>query len=162
MAGEHSGSAKAPIWFWKSPWLTGACYGAGRGGADIGNVAVECNDCLGAGTRFECPKWESSLGHCCPAGTHSVGCRGRSTVCETCRGSGQLAERFDSTASPANLTRYRSSLRPNARPSHELKRSRKLISVLSGRNYGHLEAVWLLAVPLSIVMTVFLAALVLG
>ncbi|WP_206521347.1 hypothetical protein, partial [Mesorhizobium sp. M7A.F.Ca.US.014.04.1.1] len=46
----------------------------------------ECSGCGGAGQVFQCPRWTSSNGHCCPAGTHRRGCPGLSAACSECDG----------------------------------------------------------------------------
>lgn len=48
----------------------------------------ECQGCGGTGTIFECPRWRSSNGHCCPAGTHQHRCPGVSVRCAECEGTG--------------------------------------------------------------------------
>ncbi|WP_210241781.1 hypothetical protein, partial [Mesorhizobium sp. B2-5-9] len=45
---------------------------------------LECEGCGGTGQVFQCPRWTSSSGLCCPAGTHRRGCPGASARCAQC------------------------------------------------------------------------------
>jgi len=50
----------------------------------VQSSVLECTGCGGTGQVFQCPRWTSSNGLCCPAGTHQRGCPGASAPCADC------------------------------------------------------------------------------
>ena len=66
--------------------------GFGSGKAGMSSVKMTCPHCLGSGKIFDCSRWRTSKGHCCPQGTHRAGCPGHTMACAECASLGTLAE----------------------------------------------------------------------
>lgn len=76
----------------------------------MASAEVECPRCLGGGIVFECIRWVSSGGYCCPDGTQQLGCPGVSVTCPDCSGRGTILrtseqnEGGETDAKPSNST----------------------------------------------------------